>query len=219
MDRASWVLNRQLIPTRAALRSRTNAWTSLPRASSSGSRCFRQQPGQHAELDFRHVQPTPVLGGVVELQALGNPSGLGRWERLVQRRRAVGVEIVQDHPPPPGSPDRLHPPASASGGRSPAWCAAGSPPPAATRPAARRPGTGCGCLPAGIRGPAAGEVQGPGRQRGPGLRQQLGGGLVKADHRTLGVIRFGVQVQHVLHVGPRTRRSPWGCTTPASATA
>ena len=40
-----------------------------------------------------------------------------------------------------------------------------------------------------------------GSQRGPGLRQQLGGGLVKADHRPLGVIRFGVQVQHVLHVG------------------
>ena len=41
----------------------------------------------------------------------------------------------------------------------------------------------------------------PGRQRGPGLGQQLGGGLVKADYRPLGVIGFGVQVQHVLHVG------------------
>ena len=40
--------------------------------------------GQHAELDFRHIQPTPVLGGVMELQPFRNPSGLGRWEGLVQ---------------------------------------------------------------------------------------------------------------------------------------
>ena len=40
-----------------------------------------------------------------------------------------------------------------------------------------------------------------------------------ADQRPLRVIGFGVQIQHVLHVGPRTRRSPWECTTPSSATA
>ena len=98
MERASRVLNRQLIPVRAALRSRTRAWTSLPSASSSGSRCFRQEAGQHAELDFRHIQPTPVLGGVMELQPFRNPSGLGRWEGLVPRRRAAGVQVVQDQP-------------------------------------------------------------------------------------------------------------------------
>ena len=41
----------------------------------------------------------------------------------------------------------------------------------------------------------------PGWHRRPGLGQQLGGGLVKADHRPLWVIGFGVQVQHILHVG------------------
>ena len=40
-----------------------------------------------------------------------------------------------------------------------------------------------------------------GSQRGPGVSQQLGGGLVKSDQRPLRVIGFGVQIQHVLHVG------------------
>ena len=94
-------------------------------------------------------------------------------------------------PAPLGPLDRLRPPANAFDGRSPASCAAGSPPPAASQPAAHRPGTDCACPPAGTRSPAAG-----GR---PG--QQLGGGLVKADHRPLWVIGFGVQVQHILHAG------------------
>ena len=44
---------------------------------------------------------------------------------------------------------------------------------------------------------------GPGRQRWPGLSQQLGRGLVKADHRPSGVIRR--KVQQVLHVGHELR--------------
>ena len=53
-------------------------------------------PGQHSDFNFSHVQPTPMLGGVVKLQPFRNPSGRGRWERLVQRRRAVGVQVIQD---------------------------------------------------------------------------------------------------------------------------
>ena len=49
--------------------------------------------GQYAELDFRHVQPTAVLGGVVKLQSFRNPTGFRRWEGLIQRRRAVGVQV------------------------------------------------------------------------------------------------------------------------------
>ena len=40
---ASWVLNRQLMVVRAALRARTRAWVPRRSACSSGSRCFRQQ--------------------------------------------------------------------------------------------------------------------------------------------------------------------------------
>ena len=39
-----------------------------------------------------------VLGGVVELQPLRNPTGLWRRERLVQGRRTVRVQVVHDHP-------------------------------------------------------------------------------------------------------------------------
>ena len=46
---------------------------------------------------------------------------------------------------------------------------------------------------------------GPGRQRWPSLGQQLGRGLVEADHRPSGVIGFGVEVQQVLHVGHELR--------------
>ena len=44
-----------------------------------------------------------------------------------------------------------------------------------------------------------------GRQSGPGLCQQLGGCLVKADHRTLGIIGFVVEIQDILHVGHKFR--------------
>ena len=50
--------------------------------------------GQHAELDLRHVQPATVLGGVVELQALGDPPGFGGREGLIEGRSAMSVQVV-----------------------------------------------------------------------------------------------------------------------------
>jgi hypothetical protein len=44
------------------------------------------------------LAPAAVLGGVVQLQPIGQPPGLGRWERRIQRRRGVGVEVVLDQP-------------------------------------------------------------------------------------------------------------------------
>ena len=43
MVRAFWVLNHQSVMDWAALRSRTKAWTCLPRVSWSGIRCLRQE--------------------------------------------------------------------------------------------------------------------------------------------------------------------------------
>ena len=40
--------------------------------------------GQHAKLDLRHVDPTGVLGCVVELQPFNDTPGLGGKEGLVQ---------------------------------------------------------------------------------------------------------------------------------------
>ena len=107
-------------------------------------------------------------------------------------------------PVPPRPPGRLHPPASASGGRSPASCAARSLPPAANPPRAHRPRTGSGYSPSGTRSPAAAAVP-AGVAAGAGFGQQPGRGLVKADHWPFRVIGFGVEVQHVLHLGHELR--------------
>ena len=52
--------------------------------------------GYDAELYLRHIQPTAMLGRVVKLQLTGYAPRLGRRERLVQRRFAVGVQIVRE---------------------------------------------------------------------------------------------------------------------------
>jgi single-stranded DNA-binding protein len=49
-------------------------------------------PSQHGQLDLGHVQPAAMPGRVVQLQLVGEPLGLGRWERLVQRR---GVWVLR----------------------------------------------------------------------------------------------------------------------------
>ena len=54
--------------------------------------------GYDAELDLCHIQPTAMLGRMVKSQLPGDAPGLLRRERLVQRRLAMGVQIVQDHP-------------------------------------------------------------------------------------------------------------------------
>ncbi len=50
-------------------------------------------PREHGEFDLGHVQPRAVLGCVVDLQLLRQSPGLLRVERLVERRRVVGVEV------------------------------------------------------------------------------------------------------------------------------
>ena len=174
--------------------------------------------GQYAELDFRHVQPTAVFGGVVKLQPLGDAPGFRSRESLVQRRRTVGVQIVQDYPIPPRPPGRLHPPASASGGRSPASCAARSLPPAANPPRAHRPRTGSGYPPSGTRSPAAAAVP-AGESAGAGFRPTTGSR--SRQSRPLAVPGHRVRRTNPARppCGPRSPHSPWECTTPASATA
>ena len=104
MVRAFWVLNRQLMMDWAALRSRTRAWTSLPRVSWSGTRCLRQErdstlnsisaiPSTSSGQDSTNCRAWACSG----LQPFRNPPDLHRREGLVQRRRAVGVQVVQHH--------------------------------------------------------------------------------------------------------------------------
>jgi len=51
---------------------------------------------QDAEFRLRHVQPTAMLGRVVELDPVQEVSGLLRRERLVQAPPAVRVQVVLD---------------------------------------------------------------------------------------------------------------------------
>ena len=62
MVRASWVLKRQLMVAWAVLRSVTRAWTSRPRASSSGSRYLRQERDSTLNSISAIFNQLPCLG-------------------------------------------------------------------------------------------------------------------------------------------------------------
>src|ERR1700720_4988075 len=49
---------------------------------------------QHADLDLDHVEPTGVLGGVVELQAAQNAPGFCGRKRLVEGAARVGRQVI-----------------------------------------------------------------------------------------------------------------------------
>src|SRR5690606_28108877 len=53
---------------------------------------------QCTELDLGHVEPARMLGRVVELQLLREAPCFVWAERLVERGRAVGAEVVQHQP-------------------------------------------------------------------------------------------------------------------------
>ena len=65
-----------------------------------------------------------VLGRVMKLQPPGNPPGFLSRESLSTAMPGDGCSDCPRQPLPPRLPGRLHPPASASGGRSLASCAA-----------------------------------------------------------------------------------------------
>ncbi len=51
---------------------------------------------QGAELDFCHVEPTAMLGRIMDFEAFCQPPGLFRFKRLVEGGKAVGVQVIQD---------------------------------------------------------------------------------------------------------------------------
>ena len=67
-----------------------------------------------------------------------------------------------------------------------------------------QPGTGCGYPPCGTRSPAAAEVPAGAAERG-GSPPTTGWRFHQSRLPAFGVIRFGVQVQHVLHVSHKFR--------------
>jgi len=153
---------------------------------------------QHTELNLRHVQPTGVFGGVVKLQAFHDAPGFGGGKGLVQRRHAVGVQIVQDHAddggvgvghvyqPPHLVGEVLH---GATFGDSHMA-------PARQRLAEQEKVAGAAASVLVVLTSGTSRLGGQGF---PHLGQQLSGSLVEAHHRPVGVAGLGIQVQHVLH--------------------
>ena len=201
------MLKRQLMVARATFLTVTRLGPPAAGPVRRGRAVLQAAAGQDAELDLRHIEPTAVLGGVVNTSRCNAP-GLGRGKVSYSDavRWGSGCPGPDAPPRPPGRP---RPPASASGGRSPAWCAARDrhlPPASWTW--AHRPGQVAGALSPPVLVVAA-PVSPAGPAAGAGCQPATGWRLVKADHRPLGVIGFGVQVQHVLHVGHELGAHPW----------
>src|SRR5215207_8069028 len=154
--------------------------------------------GQHGKLDLGHVQPAPVLGGVVQLQLVGQPPGLRGRERRIQRRRRVGVEVVLHQHDLLGGRvvdvDQVFDAVRPVDAGAP--CADGYVPPAAQRLAHQE--HVAHALPL-ILVVFPGRLAGRDRSRRRHLCQQLPAGLVQADLRAARVIGSGVDPKHVLH--------------------
>ena len=160
--------------------------------------------GEDAELDLRHIQPTPMLGSVMKLQPLGDTPGLWGRESLVQRRHPVGVQVVQDQANHRDLRVSLvHQPAhlvgEVLGGAPLRHCHV-----APARPGLAEQEQVAGALPPvlvvlPLRPPRLGG------NRFPDVGQQLGGTLVETDHRPLRIVGFGIHVQHILHEGHHVR--------------
>src|SRR5579885_688594 len=50
---------------------------------------------QSGEFNLRHIQPTPVFGGVMDLKALAEPACLSNGKNFIERSKRVRIEIVQ----------------------------------------------------------------------------------------------------------------------------
>src|SRR5258708_10366285 len=53
--------------------------------------------GQDTQLDFCHVKPRTMRGGVMKAEPSGNPVSLNFAKDFDQRQIGMGVEVIQDH--------------------------------------------------------------------------------------------------------------------------
>jgi len=51
---------------------------------------------RYTEFNFGHVEPAPMFRRVVEFKLIEQSSGFGRFKHLVECRRVVRVEVIQD---------------------------------------------------------------------------------------------------------------------------
>src|SRR6266849_3301112 len=174
--------------------------------------------GKDSDLDFCHVKPTAMFGGVMELDALQDSACFGRLEGFVEGSGRVGIEIVLHDAHVFGmGVDLVNQPTNATS-RSRVWCDAASSPHAASLRAVRRRKTGWPCPAAHIHNRCVLPVLGPSvleAVRRPPVRR------VFRQSR-----RWGSGDRTPLHRGPArlpsARQTPplrWECTTARVARA
>src|SRR5258708_24423044 len=177
----------------------------LPGADFVDERLFVRDPtiqalaAQDTQLDLGHVQPAPVLGRVMNLQLVGQALRLRRSEGLIERGRAVRIQLIHDQhdgfrlgiayvdqildgvrPIDPGAlVGHLDPPLTAQG---------------------LVEDEQIGHAVAAVFGIEARGLPRLNRERQPRLADQLFADLVHAHQRMLGILRAGVHLQHILHV-------------------
>src|SRR5262245_16422504 len=161
-------------------------------------------PDQNTQLDFRHIQPTAVLGGVVELQLLGQPPRFLRGKGFIERGWLMGVEIVQD------DPDHLRPRIAlinqplhlVSKIHFRAVRRHRDLPPARLGFTEHKQVASPFALISIIRAARVPSLHGQGSTD---VGQQLFAGFVKVDLRALGIIGLGIQVQDILPLRDKLR--------------
>ena len=50
--------------------------------------------GKNSDLDLGHIEPAPMFGGIMELDALQNASCFGRLEGFIQGSSGVRVQVI-----------------------------------------------------------------------------------------------------------------------------
>src|SRR5262249_14761007 len=147
---------------------------------------------------LRHVEPTAMLGRVMPLDLVQQPTGNVRPERLVQTRSVVRVQVVLHQPDFLGAwVKHVHQLAHALRIVSPrAALAHLDVPPAAERLAHHQLVTDALAF---VLVVLLGRAAGQRRQRRPDLAEQLLARLVEADDRVRRVVRQQVCPDHVFH--------------------
>src|ERR1700678_1561568 len=155
---------------------------------------------QDADFDLHHVEPAGVLGRVLELQPAQHAARFGGRKGLVQRAGRVCRQIVQDD----GDAFRFREVAitelAHAGGEVHGGAAVGDFDPA-PRAMHVEENEQVGRSVALVFAVVALELSRHGRDRLARLADELDRALVEADHWTLRIGWFGVEVEYVLHAG------------------
>ena len=200
MARAFSVVNIQLMRARSALRLLLPGGGLGAEARVAFDASVEALSGQDADLDLDHVEPTGMLGDVMELQSAQHPSRFVGREGLVERAGGMGRQIVEHHPDALGLGIVNVGEFAHAGGEVLRRAALGDLhlAPGAVRIEEHEQ---VGGAVAPVLAVVALDLPGLGRDRLAHLADELDRALVEADHRPLRVGRLGIEIEHILHAG------------------